>query len=236
MALSSQDIKNGIVYKLTCPDGMFYIGSTYNTLSKRLSMHKQKAKQYPDRKLYKHIDYFGWDEIKMECIETIPFTERKELYEKENEHLKKEYNNPKCLNSQNVYTTPEEMAEYFRAYADRHKEKIRKYKKEYAEIHKEEIKEKSKAYRKEKKEYIQEKGKRYYKENKEFIREKQKKYNEKNKEKLLLKYKEYREKKRDILYEAFTCECGGHYTQQHKKRHEASKKHQKFIEQSTPKN
>ena len=59
-----------------------YVGSTKNTIVKRKNLHKQKAKEQPERLLYKYIiENGGWDcfafEILEECNEDLKQVERK---------------------------------------------------------------------------------------------------------------------------------------------------------------
>ena len=63
--------ENTKIYKLILADSeYFYIGSTCeNRLSKRLNVHKCKAKTYPDRKVYKAFNELGWETVKIILIE-----------------------------------------------------------------------------------------------------------------------------------------------------------------------
>lgn len=64
-----------LIYKLhnpVCPK--FYVGSTMCKLNQRLSKHKNKAHEAPNRKLYKYILESGgfkdWEMLLLETIET----------------------------------------------------------------------------------------------------------------------------------------------------------------------
>jgi len=95
--------------------------------------------------------------------------------------------------------------------------------KEWREENKEKIKEYRKLYLGENKEKIKEYRKLYVEENKEQIKEYRKEYNNKY----------YQEKKEEILIkkgEILLCDCGINYTNNHKLRHEKSKKHLLYIE------
>jgi hypothetical protein len=65
--------------------------------------------------------------------------------------------------------------------------------------------------------------------NKEKIQEQDKLYRENNKEKEQDRVKKYREYYKDYYKEQHICECGSHFTINHKSRHEQSKKHQDYI-------
>ena len=54
------DYSHGKIYKIVNDiDDEIYIGSTVDTLSRRFSGHKRKAKQVPNRKIYLHCDLHG---------------------------------------------------------------------------------------------------------------------------------------------------------------------------------
>jgi predicted GIY-YIG superfamily endonuclease len=64
---------SAIIYRL-CSDTTpaFYVGSTSRDLKHRLSKHKNKSWEAPNRKLYKHIlENGGFKEWRMEALETI---------------------------------------------------------------------------------------------------------------------------------------------------------------------
>lgn len=115
----------GRVYKIECDDGYFYIGSTTKTLQQRLTRHKQKAKEFPDRKLYSH-----WKNVTIQLIE-----ECENYLQRENELIRKELNNPLCLNTYKVKLTNEEIIEYNKNYSYKYilanKEKKKEYDHQY---------------------------------------------------------------------------------------------------------
>lgn len=53
-----------IVYKLTFPDGMVYIGSTSNVKARWAN----GGAKYKGNKVWNAIQEFGWDSVKKECI------------------------------------------------------------------------------------------------------------------------------------------------------------------------
>lgn len=83
------------------------------------------------------------------------------------------------------------------------------------------------------KKYIQTYNKPYYKNNKEKILQNVKNYYENNKEKVLNYQKEYSEKNKERISERtkqkYNCICGSSLRKSDKKRHERSKKHQKYL-------
>jgi predicted GIY-YIG superfamily endonuclease len=117
--------KIGKIYKLQCPDGHYYYGSTtYKYLCQRLSHHKIDAEKpaYRKTKLYNHIKSIGWDAIKMMLIEEVPYTCRDALRTKENEYVLQGYGDPKCLNHNRPIITEEQRKEYKRMILDKEKE------------------------------------------------------------------------------------------------------------------
>ena len=90
--------ENSKVYKLQCVSGHFYIGSTSNTLAKRLGQHKAKALTRPECRVYKHING-EWDNVRIVLVEAFPCESKEQLNKKEDEHIQRELNNPLCLNS-----------------------------------------------------------------------------------------------------------------------------------------
>jgi hypothetical protein len=75
----------------------------------------------------------------------------------------------------------------------------------------------------------QEYHKQYKTINKEKIQEQDKQYREDNKEILSENGKKYRDYYKDYYSEQHICECGSHFTINHKSRHERSSKHQNYI-------
>jgi hypothetical protein len=191
----NEDIQQlkGFIYRLNCSDGYFYIGSTISSIRKRLTEHKQCAKKHPNRKLYKHILNIGWENVGLQCLEEILYSFRDELYEKEDDYIKKERLNPFCLNINAALNTTEET-----------KERQKEYREENREI----INEKIAAYRKTNdkhreynREYSKKHSKENYEKNKEHISEMCKKYYENHKEEILKRGKEWKEENKEYLQE-----------------------------------
>ena len=83
-------MNKGYIYKLNCPDGYFYIGSTTDYLSRRIGKHKSDSK-IKNNKLYNHINKFKWDFIKIIIIDKFDDINIKDLLNKEYELINKEY-------------------------------------------------------------------------------------------------------------------------------------------------
>lgn len=71
------------LYRLTFPNGMVYIGSTFDIKSRWAG----KGYKYRDQDVYTHIVEFGWDNIKREVLLQLPdeigFTSKIEKLERE---------------------------------------------------------------------------------------------------------------------------------------------------------
>ena len=126
----------------------------------------------------------------------------------------------------------EELKDYFKNYAEKHKDQKKEYKRKYVAENKELIAKKNKEFRETNKDKISEKGKAYFEANRDILIKKMKDYRESNLDKMKVHEAKYIEKRRMKLKEIGTlqCECGGKYTENHKKRHEESKKHARFLE------
>ncbi len=75
------------IYKLVdMVNGYFYIGSTCNSLSRRLYEHRAKAKQFPERKVYRYLNEIGFENIRIILIIDYPDCTNK------NENLEKSKN------------------------------------------------------------------------------------------------------------------------------------------------
>ena len=58
--------ENSKIYKIIdTVNDYFYIGSTTQRLSKRLSGHKEKAKKFPERQVYRYFNSVSWENVKI---------------------------------------------------------------------------------------------------------------------------------------------------------------------------
>ena len=102
----------GRIYRLIGGD-KFYIGSTIQSLPRRLSKHKSRSKE-ENRKnsvLYKYFTEIGWDNVSIELIEEIEIETRKQLFELECKYIKQSLIDEKCLNINRPVRTIEERKE-----------------------------------------------------------------------------------------------------------------------------
>jgi hypothetical protein len=78
----------GKIYKLVNSlDGKICIGSTCQTLAKRKGEHKRHATKYVDRKLYKHLNSIGWENVTIVLIENYACNNRDELKAREQYYI-----------------------------------------------------------------------------------------------------------------------------------------------------
>lgn len=84
--------KNGLVYKITAPDGSTYIGQTKAKLTVRFAYHKAHYNNKNKTKrrlplLHKSFDNFGIENHKFELLKDFGNIDRKELLKKEKEYI-----------------------------------------------------------------------------------------------------------------------------------------------------
>lgn len=143
------DYKNGKIYKLQCEDGYYYFGSTASELRKRHHKHKQHAKEFPERRVYKHINSIGWDKVRIILVEDFPCESKEHLRRKEDEYIRENKKDPLCLNMFNAtYNALESQREYQQS----HREQVRARVKKYTDEHRDELNEKRRERRRKNKE------------------------------------------------------------------------------------
>ena len=195
--------ENGKVYKLIDQESeYFYIGSTCDTLSKRLCRHKAVAKTKPNIKVYKVFNDIGWDNIKIVLIEEHCLENKEQLLREENKIIMMYKDDEKCLNSLFAWVGLE------------HKE----YCKKYYQDNILRLKEKSNEYRQEHKEEKNQYLRQYRQDNKEKLREFEK-----------ARYIKRRDAELERMAQKYTCECGRIITVGNKSIHEKMKIHKRFI-------
>ena len=114
--------QNSKIYKLTNNvDDQIYIGSTYQTLTRRLNGHKNDAIRYPDQPKYKHLNNIGMLNVDIILIEYYPCLNKLEL-----EHRERYYIG--LLKPQLNHNIPTRTDKQY--YID-HKDKISQRKKQY---------------------------------------------------------------------------------------------------------
>ena len=111
-----------------------YIGSTCESLSKRMGRHRQNYRRYLNGKDDRFTSFYMFDEVgvencKVELVEAYPCNNKEELQRREGFYIK----NTECVNKTVPLRTWKEW------YDDNREENLRKFK-SYHENHKDEIK------------------------------------------------------------------------------------------------
>jgi group I intron endonuclease len=218
--MATNKYQNAKVYKLVNDvDDKVYVGSTTSTLTKRKSEHKGDAKKATqlNRRVYKHLNEVGWENVEIVLVETYPCNSKDELNARERkwiDELKPSLN--KALPCRTKKQWEQDNKEKVAVYAERKKQRRQDNKDKIAEMNKqleqdndtiavmkkkceedkEKIAEKNMNYRNNNKEKIAEKKKQYEQDNKEKIAERKRQYRQDNIEVALMREKAYRERKR----------------------------------------
>ena len=154
----------GKIYKIVSPDfKKCYIGSTTETLSKRMERHRKYYKTYletgkVDTRSCRLFDEYGIENCKILLIQYYPCERKEELLRKEGEYIQA----TECVNKNVAGRTHKE-------YKDTYKEYFQQKQRENYEKNKDYNKQRDKTYREQHKEYIQERTKQFYQDNKERI-------------------------------------------------------------------
>ena len=244
--------KHSKIYRLHTDDGYFYIGATTQKLCVRFQDHLSSSKYHPDRKVYTYFTHekFMTRQVKITLIEEVECENIEQLRKKEDEHISKHINVPKCLNCNYAVFNIEKRKKYFednkidfiekrKAYNENHKEEQKVRQKEYHENNKDEIVQRRKTYRENNKEKIQQRKQRYYYNNQEKCKQATREYNKTHSEEIKIRKKEYREKNMEKIAEQkkqrVLCNCGIEVRRDGIRDHERTNKHQNWIKsQSTP--
>ena len=136
------------IYKLVdMINNYFYIGSTCDSLSKRLCNHRAMAKIKTEQKVYKYFNDIGFKNVKIILIIAFPECKNKdEKLRKEQEYIDLHWNDEKCLISKNSFLSEEQKNKYNKNYYENNKNKLQLKIKEYKENNKDKIKEYNKEY------------------------------------------------------------------------------------------
>ena len=209
----AKDWTQAKVYKMTCPDGYFYYGSTTTDLSRRKSKHKRDADRSPDRRAYKHFSAVGWHLINIELVENVrDCTCNVDLKRAEDGFIKDHLNDDKCLNMVRAFRSDDDLREWARNnYHKNHEAIVKKRKEHYAENRDEILPKRREDYQKNK-DKINESRKEYEAEHRQQINARNKKY--------------YKDHKATIASkQSVTCDrCGFVTTKDHLQRHKKSQK------------
>ena len=201
---------NGKVYKITdIGYHKCYIGSTCESLTQRMARHRWKYTQYLKGKTectrsFLLFDEYGVENCKIELIEDYRCENKSELLKREGQHIQ----SIDCINKQ-VAGRPREK------WVEDNKEHLQDYKNKWYKEHMELCKERAKKFKEDNKEHCKQQKQEYHQEHREEIFQKHKNYYQRNKDKFI------------------DCICGASVRQWDIRRHERTKKHQDFINNSS---
>ncbi len=200
--------QNGKVYRIV-GGGLQYVGSTTQSLAKRIWGHKNSRQQWLDGNAGGCTSYqlFEYDDVDIVLIENFPCTSKDELHRRERYWI--ENIEGGCVNKIIPTRTPKEyydankdnIAEQQKEYRESNKDKIAERGKEYRESNKDDIAVQRKEYRELNKDNIAERDKEYYDANKDTIAEQKKKYRELNKDKIAEYAKQWHEANKQRIAE-----------------------------------
>lgn len=163
--------QNGKIYSIRSHQTEdIYIGSTINTLPKRLDGHKKSFKSWNDNKKGHYVSSFEimkYDDYYIELIENYPCNNKNELERQEGIHIRSN----DCVNKRIAGRTEKEhyddnrdkKLQQMKEYQTKHKDEILQQKKEYHINHRDERLQKAKEYRAKNKELISQRDKARYK-------------------------------------------------------------------------
>ena len=140
--------QNGKIYTIRCrsDENLIYVGSTSQTLSQRMTLHRSCCKRGDGCSLYDYIIDNDWSDFYIELYEKYPCNDKAELCKREGEIIRQIGTLNKCIAGRT--------------------------KKEWYEDNADKIKENKKEYRQENIDIIKEKRKKYYEKNSDIIKEK----------------------------------------------------------------
>jgi hypothetical protein len=134
--------QDGKVYTIRnyTDNSLIYVGSTTQTLSKRLVNHRSDCKTGKKYSLYSHIVDNDWSNWYIELYEYYPCNERAELEKREGEVIRDIGTINKCIagrtKKEYYEENPDKIKKYREENADKIKERDKKYREENAEYFK----------------------------------------------------------------------------------------------------
>ena len=117
----------GRIYRIESDlDGKFYIGSTTQTLSRRLNNHRSKSKEEcrKNTPLYAHFNECGWEHANIQLLSQHTDITREELLKLERDEIDKWINDPRCVNKTRPLQTPEDKKALDREYGRVRRERM----------------------------------------------------------------------------------------------------------------
>ena len=171
--------KRGKIYCVRCryDDSLIYVGSTINTLPKRMARHRKDTLC----SLYQYVNG-DWDNWYIELYEYYPCNNKPELDKREGQVTRE-------IGNINKFVAGRTRKEY---YNENH-EKCLEISRQYRQNNHERISEQRKQHYQDNRDEILEKQKQHYQDNREKIAEQRKQYHQDNHEKILERCREKKE-------------------------------------------
>ena len=194
----NDNYQNGKIYKFINTDGdVVYVGSTKNSLEKRMSMHKYNYNHVEgmQQNLYRWLrENGGFESITIELVEKYPCATKQELEARERywiEQLKPITNHIIPTRTKQEYKQLPESKEKDKEYREKNHKTILEKQKEYRETNKESVAQCKKNWYEQNKEKVKERMRQNYEANKEAKMEYQRQYSSQNKDKIAEQKKLY---------------------------------------------
>lgn len=247
------DYSKSKIYTIRCKNdnSLIYVGSTIQSLPKRLGSHKIDNIKNPHMLIYSTINN-DWDNWYIELHHLYPCSCKAELEREEGIFIREIGNLNKTIAGRTHKEYRNDNREMLLAKSKKYRlenlDKVKEAKQQYYEENKEVINEKNRKYRNENLDRLLQKQREYYEKNKEVINEKIKKNRIENSEEIKSKDREYYHANKEIKSEQrkeryninrdkilqkhklkIICECGCEITKEHLARHQKTKKHLELI-------
>jgi len=200
------DYSQGKIYSIRSHQTeAIYIGSTTQTLPKRLAKHRTSFKFYKKgrRNYVSSFEILEYPDYYIELLELYPCSCKAELLQREGHYIRT-YDN--CVNK---FVPGRTQKQWYQDNKEAHIIKVKQYHQDN--------KEKIKQYRQDNKEKIKQQRKQYRQDNKETLLAYGKQYRQDNKEKINLK-----------AAKKITCSCGSIIARSGKSKHLKTNKHKNW--------
>jgi len=150
----------GLIYKIESDiDGTFYIGSTTQTLTRRINNHKSKSKEECRKKtpLYAYFNEYGWEHANISLLSEHSEVDKEELLRLERDRINMYIGDPLCLNKCRPLQTADDKKasdrEYGRVRRQQMKDEERERVKQWRLNNPDKRREQTKRYREKKRDY-----------------------------------------------------------------------------------
>ena len=163
------DYKNGKIYTIRSHQtDKFYIGSTTQPLSKRLSKHKGDYKCYLKGtcRFITSFEIIKFEDAYIELLEEYSCDNKLQLHRREGELIRDNNCVNKIIAGRTIKEYKEDNKDKIKEYYEQNKEQIKEYKQKWSEENKDKIKQKNTEYYEKNKEAIKQKRRDKYKQTK----------------------------------------------------------------------